>query len=75
MKVELTRSSSWSEKPDPIAYRIIESDVPDDDYYGGYFADIESIEWAVDKWGDLVVKKSDKPGVKLCVEIYDYYRE
>lgn len=40
-----------------------------------FLADIPSLEWAVEKWGELVIQSSDVVGVQLCVEIYDDYRE
>lgn len=71
MIVQLSRTSTYGEKPDEIAYPI----GVDVGRYGDFLADIPSIEWAVDKWGELVIKPSYLEGVKLHVEIYDDYRE
>lgn len=74
MIVQLSRSSLWRGKPDPIAYPL-DPNQNEGDYFGIYLADIPSIEWAFEKWGDLVIQESNIPGVKLYLEIYDDYRE
>lgn len=37
--------------------------------------DIPSIEWALERWGTLVLTRSEIPDISLCLEIYDDYRE
>lgn len=40
-----------------------------------WLAEIDSLEWAAQRWGTLVVEPSDVVGIGLRVEIYDDYRE
>lgn len=46
-----------------------------DSYGDVWLIDIPSLEWAAEKWGRIVVSKSDVVGIKWAVEVYDGYRE
>lgn len=43
--------------------------------YESWLADVPSLEWCFDKWGDIIVQSCDVVGVKYHVRIYDGYNE
>jgi hypothetical protein len=77
MIVQLKRASNCGRKPDKIAYPLTEESAEffEDNWYDEWLADIPSLEWAFDKWGPIVVSKSDIKYVKYDITIYDDYVE
>ena len=67
--VELSKASCNFGSPDEMS-RSVGGDHP-----WTYIADIPSLEWAVDKWADIVVTKSKLLNIKYHIKIYDDYIE
>lgn len=77
MIVQLDRASARGKKPDKIAYPLTEESAEffKENWYDDWLADIPSLEWAFDKWGAIIIRKSDIKVVKYRVTIYDDYVE
>ncbi len=77
MIVQLKRASNRGRKPDKIAYPLTEESAEffEENWYDEWLADIPSLEWAFDKWGAIIVRKSDIKAVKYDITIYDDYAE
>jgi len=77
MIVQLNRASKLGRKPDKIAYPLNDKDYElyKDTWYDEWIVDIPSLDWAFDKWGEIIVSKSDIEAVKYEITIYDDYVE